>query len=104
MQIQINTDNHVEGHERMEIYFKEVITKSLKRFEDKITRIEVHIGDENSHKSGDADKKCTIEARIAGMQPVAATNHSNTLEKSVDGAIDKIKKLLDTTFDKMKTY
>ncbi|RYJ41352.1 HPF/RaiA family ribosome-associated protein [Flavobacterium beibuense] len=104
MQIQINTNNHVEGHERMETYFREVITNSLKRFEDKVTRIEVHVGDENSHKSGDADKKCTIEARIAGMQPVAATNHANTLEKAIDGALDKIKKLLDTTFDKMKTH
>lgn len=104
MQIQINTDNHVNGHERMETYFTEIIEKSLKRFEDKITRIEVHIGDENSKKSGPADKRCNIEARIAGMQPVAVTNHSDTIEKAVDGALDKIKKLLDTTFDKLRTH
>ncbi len=104
MQIQINTNNHVDGHERMETYFREEITTALKRFEDKITRIEVHLGDENSHKSGTADKRCNIEARIAGMHPVAVTNHSDTLEKAIDGAIDKIKKLLDTTFDKMRTY
>ncbi|MEE1897596.1 HPF/RaiA family ribosome-associated protein [Flavobacterium rakeshii] len=104
MQININTNNHVEGSQRMKDYFKGVVADSLKRFEDKVTRVEVHVGDENSHKEGDTDKKCTIEARIAGMQPVAVTNHSNTVEKAVDGAIDKIKKVLDTTFDKMRAH
>ncbi len=104
MEIKINTNNHVEGSERMKTYFKDVISESLKRFEDKITRIEVHIGDENAHKSGDNDKRCMIEARIAGMQPVAATNHAETTEKAVSGAIDKIKSILTTAFDKMKSH
>jgi|SRR5690606_7592922 len=104
MQIHINTNNHVDGHERMEAYFSEQIQNSLKRFEDKITRIEVHLGDENSHKGGEGDKRCMIEARIAGMQPIAATNHSDTLEKAISGAIDKIKKSLEHTFDKLKTH
>jgi ribosome-associated translation inhibitor RaiA len=102
MQIQINTHNHVEGHERMEAYFSETIANALKRFEDKITRIEVHINDENGEKFG--EKRCIIETRIAGMSPIAATNHSDTTEKAVAGAIDKMKHLLTTTFDKMKSH
>lgn len=104
MQIQINTDNHVEGHERMEAYFREQIQKTLKRFEDKITRIELHIADENGHKQGEKDKRCTIEVRVAGLQPLAVTNHSDSNEKAISGAMDKIKTSLETAFDKMKSH
>lgn len=104
MQIQFNTDNHIEGHERMEAYFSSSIEEALKKFEDKITRIEVHIGDENSAKEGGNDKRCLIEARIAGMKPVAVTNHADTVELAVNGAIDKIKRVLSTTFEKLRTY
>ena len=60
MKVQINTDKNIEGHERVEAYFSGELEKSLARFEDKITRIEVHFGDENSNKSGVDDKRCLI--------------------------------------------
>ncbi|MBF6609019.1 MAG: HPF/RaiA family ribosome-associated protein [Flavobacterium sp.] len=104
MLIQINTDNNIEGRERMEVYFRSVLEESLHRFEDHITRLEVHLGDENSEKFGTDDKRCMIEARLAGKQPIAVINHSDTTEKSFNGAIEKMKKVLATTFDKMKTY
>jgi hypothetical protein len=104
MLIQFNTDNHIEGRERMENYFTTVLETQLKRFEDHITRLEVHLGDENSDKFGTDDKRCAIEARITGKQPVAVVNHSDTIEKAVSGAVDKMKKVLDTTFGKMRTH
>lgn len=104
MLIQFNTDNHIEGRERMEIYWTSVLETSLQRFEDHITRLEIHLGDENSDKFGTDDKRCTIEARLAGKQPIAVVNHSDTIEKAVSGATDKLKKVLETTFGKMRTY
>lgn len=104
MTIQINTDNNVEGHARLESYFSQELKKTLSRFEDKITRLEVHLGDENSEKSGGNDKRCLIEARPVNMQPVAVTNHADSIEKAFQGALDKIKKVLETTFEKQKTY
>lgn len=104
MQIQFNTDSTIEGHERMQAHFTEEITENFKRFEDKITRVEVHLGDENNDKFGLDDKRCMIEVRLAGRNPVAVTNNADTIEKAVSGATDKMKKLLNTTFDKLKTY
>jgi ribosome-associated translation inhibitor RaiA len=104
MQIQFNTDKTIEGHERMQIHFTESITESFKRFEDKITRVEVHIGDENNEKFGVDDKRCLIEVRLAGKNPIAVTNHADTIEKAISGATDKMKKLLNTTFEKLRTY
>lgn len=104
MKVQINTDKHIEGHERVEAYFSEEIAKSLARFEDKITRVEVHFGDENSNKSGIDDKRCLIEVRPANSQPIAVTENAATIEKAFSGAMEKIKRSLTTTFDKQKVH
>ena len=104
MTVQINTDNNVEGHARLKLYIQDEVATTLARFEDKVTRLEVHLGDENSDKSGVNDKRCLIEARPVNSQPLAVTHHAETTEKAFNGALDKIKKVLGTTFDKMKTH
>ena len=86
MIVQINTDNNVEGHARLKAYIAEELGTALARFEDKITRLEVHLADENSDKFGIDDKRCLIEARPVNMQPVAVTNHADTTEKAFHGA------------------
>ncbi|MGO4819833.1 MULTISPECIES: HPF/RaiA family ribosome-associated protein [unclassified Flavobacterium] len=104
MKIQFNTDKNVEGNERAEGYFSNELETALARFEDKITRIEVHIGDENSSKPGINDKRCLIEVRPAKLQPIVVTEHADTVEKAFRGALDKIKKTLTTTFEKQKVH
>ena len=104
MIVQINTDNNVEGHARLKSYIAEELATTLARFEDKVTRLEVHLGDENSEKSGVNDKRCLIEARPINMQPVAVTNHADSTEKAFQGALDKIKIVFETTFEKKITY
>lgn len=104
MQIQINTDNHIENSERLTTFFSNEIKSELERFESTITRVEVHFGDENSEKFGKNDKKCVIEVRVAKKQPIAVTDHSDSIEKAFSNAISKVKKVLDTTHEKMKEY
>lgn len=104
MQVHINTDKNIEGSDRMEAYFSEVLQNTLKRFEDKITSLEVHIGDENGDKTKGGDKRCMIEARVTGLNPQAVTNHADTVELAVKGAADKMKHLLEHTFDKMRSH
>jgi len=104
MKIQYNTDKNVEGHERAEAYFSSELERELARFEEKITRIEVHVGDENSAKFGLNDKRCMIEVRPAKLQPIVVTEHAESVEKAFSGALAKIKKTLTTTFDKQKVH
>jgi len=104
MKVQINTDKNIEGSDRLEAYFSTEIQRVLSRFDEKVTRIEVHFGDENSAKTNFGDKRCIIEARPANMQPIAVTEHADTIEKAFNGALDKIKKALNTTFDKQKAH
>jgi len=102
MKIQFNTDKNIQGTENLEAYVSESINKKLKRFADQISRIEVHLSDQNAQKAGTDDIQCKIEARIEGLQPVLATGKSSTKEKALNDAIDKIKVSLDTVIGKMK--
>jgi len=104
MKIQFNTDKNIEGHERLETFFTGELEKDLARFEDKITRIEIHLGDENSDKVGVNDKRCMIEARPAKLQPIAVSAHADTIEKAFFLAVEKIKKTLTTSFEKQSAH
>jgi ribosome-associated translation inhibitor RaiA len=104
MKILINTDKNVEGSERQETYFSSELEKSLARFDDRITRIEVYFADENGDKFGINDKKCVIEARPLKMQPLVVTDHADSKEKAFHSALDKMKKILATSFEKQKEH
>ena len=88
MQIQVNTDDNVEGCNELAHRIEVEINNTLGRFSDQITRIEVHLSDENAGKSGGADKRCLMEARLAGRQPdVAAAVNVGYLSAGQDGSM-----------------
>jgi ribosomal subunit interface protein len=101
MHIEISTDNHIEGHEKLAAHVKEVVEHSLGRFNDRITRVEVHLSDENSDKSGQDDKRCVMEARLKGLHPTAVSCQAASLGQAVDGAVDKLKRSLDSTLGRL---
>ncbi len=104
MTIQINSDNNITGTEGLSNFVESTISETLKRFDNHITRVEVHLNDENSHKSGINDKRCMLEARLEGMHPVAVTAHGNTIHEAVKGALGKLKSSLDTTLGKLQNH
>jgi hypothetical protein len=98
MQIKINTDHNIHGREKLADEVRSVVEGALVRFSDRITRVEVHLADESSHhKSGKDDKRCMMEARLAGRQPTAVTHHAATLELAVEGAAAKLKRTVEST-------
>lgn len=104
MKIQINTDKSISGDERQQDYFSTIIAEGLKRFQSHITRIEVHLSDENGKKEGLNNMLCKLEARIEGMQPIAVSCQVDTVELAVNGAIDKLKNSLETILGRMQNH
>ncbi|MFA5575173.1 MAG: HPF/RaiA family ribosome-associated protein [Brumimicrobium sp.] len=103
MEVFFNTDKNIEGKERVETYFTTEIKKDLKRFEDSVTRVEVHLSDENGIKGGANDKKCTIEVRPKGFGPIAATSTEDKIEKAISSATKKIISKLETKIGKKQS-
>lgn len=104
MEIQFNTDKNIEGKERIENYFTKKLNEDLKRFEDRLTRIEVHLSDENGDKSGERDKKCVLEARPEGLKPVVVSSYDDTVEKAISGAAQKLKSSLTKLIGKLQQH
>ena len=104
MQVQINTDNHIENSERLTNFFSNEVNNELERFDNQITRVEVHFGDENSEKFGKNDKRCLIEVRLAKKDPLAVTDHADTIEKAFSNAILKVKRVLTAANEKMRDH
>jgi hypothetical protein len=51
----------------------------------------VKFSDENSDRDSENDKRCVLEARLKGLQPLVVTGHADTVESAVAEAIDKMK-------------
>jgi ribosome-associated translation inhibitor RaiA len=102
MKIQFNTDKTIIGDESQEHYFNTLIEQRLNRFQSHITRIEVHLSNENGTKEGQNDIKCVLEARLEAREPIAVTCQTDTVKSAVSGAIDKIKTSLDTVLGRIK--
>jgi ribosome-associated translation inhibitor RaiA len=101
--IQINTDHNIEGHQALNAQVSGVVESALSRFSDDITRVEVHLSDVNSNKKGgDDDMRCMMEARIKGRQPIAITHQAATVDQVVDGAVDKLVNLIETTLGRQQ--
>jgi ribosome-associated translation inhibitor RaiA len=102
MIIQINTDNHVQGSAELTREVESLVESALGRFGDRITRVEVHLTDENSSQKTHGDAmRCRLEARPASRQPVTVTADAATIEQAVASAAKKMERLLDGTFGRL---
>jgi Sigma 54 modulation protein / S30EA ribosomal protein len=98
MQVLVHTDRNIDGHEALVDEVSAEVTSALNHFSDGITRVEVHLSDENSDKKGGKDdKRCLMEARLEGRQPIAVTFRAATLSQAVRGAADNLASIIETT-------
>ena len=104
MTIQFNTDKTISGSEANTAPFTAQIADELSRFASQITRIEVHLSDEDGKKDGLNNIRCLMEARLEGKQPIAVTNQADSVDQAVSGAIDKLKASLETITGRERNY
>ncbi len=97
MQIQINTDNHITGTSELTELAMSEVESALEHLASHITRVEVHLSDENSHKGGSSDKRCVMEARLEGHQPLAVTADGESIDMAIAEAAEKLKRAIDHT-------
>lgn len=103
MNIHITTDAHIDGREGLRHHIEGVVAGGLGRFGDRVTRVEVFLSDEGSGtKPGGGDKRCVMEARLAGLRPIAVTHRKGTIHQAIEGAMDKLEKTLDRTLGRLK--
>lgn len=103
MQFQFNSDSSVMGTENVAERIEAHLRHRLARFTGKLTRIEVHVSDENSRKGGGTDKHCMIEARIAGEKPMGVTGKAGDVDTAARSAGNKLAERLDRHFGRSES-
>ena len=102
MQVQVQTDNHIEGTVALGKWATDSVQSALARFKEHITRVVVHFSDENGgKKSTPDDKQCTLEVRMEGRQDLAVKHHASNLNQALDGAAEKMVRLIDSTLGRI---
>ena len=101
MFIQIHADNQIPSDNDRDTRLEEQIRQRLARFEGRITDVEVHVSDINGPRGGNADLRCSMEARINGIPPVAAIDEGNNIDRAVIGAAKKVVRAIDHKLGKL---
>ena len=96
MQIQVNTDHNITGREDVVGLVQSTVEGAIGRFADRVTRVEAHLSDTSSHKSKGDNKRCLLEARLAGLQPIAVSHLAPTIEIAVTEAADKLQRAIES--------
>lgn len=101
MEVQVNSSNDLDSSGKTISWTEEEIRRSLSRFGPRLTRVEVHLSDQNGGKSGSLDKRCLIEARPKGLAPVAVSHDGDDIFVAITGAMGKLTTALDRQFGKL---
>jgi len=103
MQIQIFAQG-VDLPEALRGYVERQVTDVLDHYAERLTRVEVHLKDQNSSRKNGIDKHCLIEARPRGMDPVVAEHDASEFRDAVHQATLKLERALQHRIEKLKGH
>jgi len=104
MRVQVNSDRGVQVSEQFADEITATLEDALGLFRDEITRIEVHLGDANANKAGADDKRCLLEARLAGLSPITVDHRASEVPQAIAGAVTKLQRALDSRLGKLRAH
>jgi ribosome-associated translation inhibitor RaiA len=102
MQINVNTDNTIDKHQGLDEHVDNVVRSSIGRFGDHVTRVDVHLSNENKEKKADGGQYCMMEARVSGYAPVVVHEHAADLHQAVQNAGGKLARALDSAIGRLQ--
>lgn len=102
MHIQINTDHNLPGRDALSAHVSGVVAHALNHCREHVTRVEVHLSDENGPKTGPKEIRCAMEARLEHHQPLAVTHDAATVHQAVEGAAEKLARLIMETLGRLR--
>jgi hypothetical protein len=104
MQVFVSTDSNIEGHERFVLWVESEVVQTLSQFESAISRVDAHLKDESANAKGGDHIMCSLEARAAGLQPVAVSHLAATPNEAVTNAAAKLKRALDSALGRLREH
>lgn len=103
VKIRVSTDKNVVVRADFAERTAVDVASALARFERRLTRVEVHLRDESAGPTTGEDIRCLLEARPAGLDPVAVTYHATTVSEALRGATERLAALLSSKLDRLES-
>lgn len=103
MQIEI----HHSGMQRSDALVEHIndrIEHALRHHGERMTHVEVHLHDDNAGKGGPNDKRCVIEVRPAGFDPIMVDATGEELTLTVSDAANKLTHAVQHFVDRHATH
>lgn len=101
MQIQINYGD-IDNSDSLSDHVEQALGKELEHVSRRLTRVEVHLRDDKQKRRGRDDKRCTMEARIAGEQPLAVEARSHDIYLATSDAAAKLARAVTRRLERLK--
>ena len=92
MKVLISSDDYLSCDGELIQRVEGVVAGALEPFEERISRVDVRLSDQDSQNLGERDKSCRLEARLAGLPAVVAYHDAPTLTEAIHAAADKLKR------------
>jgi Sigma 54 modulation protein / S30EA ribosomal protein len=102
--VQISTDNQIKSDAEANARLEDKVRGKLRRFEQRLTHVEIHVADMNGSKGGDGDKRVSLEVRGAGVDPVAVHADADRVDNAVALAADKAARALEHALGKRRSH
>jgi hypothetical protein len=99
--VQVNTDNQIKSDAEANARLEDRVRGKLKRFEQRLTHVEIHVSDVNGAKGGATDKRVSLEMRANGHAPIAVHAEAERVDNAVVQAADKAARALDHALGKL---
>ena len=104
MFVQIHTDNQIVSDAEANARLEERVRSKLRRYEARLSDVEVHVSDANGAKGGDGDKRVSLEARVNGHAPVAVHAEADRIETAVGLAADKALRAIEHALGRERAH
>jgi ribosome-associated translation inhibitor RaiA len=101
MEVNVNTDNTIQRHQGLDERVRVQVEEAIGRFGDHVRRVDVHLSNENREKHADGSNYCMMEALVSGYAPVVVHAHAENLQLSINGAVSKLKRALDSAIGRL---
>jgi ribosome-associated translation inhibitor RaiA len=102
MQILVDADDHLHGSQDLTARIEGVVEGALERFSERIIRVEVRLSDLNSHRAGERDMCCHMEAHAGGLRPIAVSHEAVTLTEAIHTTASKLERALHHALGRVK--
>ena len=102
MQVQVHAGDNVQGGESLAQWAQDEVQNKLSRFREQVTRVEVYLTDVDALRNGGKGKRCVMETRAAGRQPLAVNAEAEKVAEAFNAALEKLHRALETDIAKTR--